>query len=66
MTPLELVREYFPDVDDYRAGYILWNYTGYPGFFTGDPETCLRDQLQHVKDVGFEQMDAELETSMQS
>ena len=24
---------------------ILWNETGYPCFWDGDPETCLRQQL---------------------
>lgn len=33
-----------PDVDE--CGYILWNHTGYPSFWTGDPVECCIDQVR--------------------
>jgi hypothetical protein len=41
----EIVREFFPDADDEEVETILWSETGWPGFWAGDPETCLRGQL---------------------
>lgn len=52
MTGIDLVREvaaeFGQDVGDDAAGSILWNYTGYPHFFDGDPDPveCFRDQLR--------------------
>ena len=61
---LTLVREYFPDASDDEALDILWNYTGYPGFWTGkDPDSACRAQLQHLKEVGRAQVDAELDAA---
>lgn len=48
-TPIEIAREYFPDCTDEQLGYILWNHTGFPCFWDGDPETCMRQQLQDYK-----------------
>lgn len=45
-----IVREYFPDADDGQVGFILWNCTGWPSFWIGDPVTHLRQQLQDTKD----------------
>lgn len=45
-TPAAIVREYFPDATDGEVSYILWNHTGFPCFWHGDPETCLRQQLE--------------------
>ena len=42
---INIVREYFPKCDLEYADYILWNKTGWPSFWHGDPETCLREQL---------------------
>jgi hypothetical protein len=55
MTWTELVREYFPDVSDKEADYILWNHTGFPSFWNiphdGDtPEACCRKQLVKLKE----------------
>ena len=55
MSWTDLVREYFPDATDEQAGYILWEKTGFPGFWNipqdGDtPEACCRKQLQQFKD----------------
>lgn len=64
MTPAQLVREYFPDADDDDVENILWNYTGFPGFWSDEnltPEENLRIDLQHLQDVGFEQVDTEME-----
>ena len=40
-----IVREYFPRASDEEASFILWEKTGWPSFWHGDPETCLREQL---------------------
>lgn len=64
-TFLGTVKEFFPDASDDEAMSILWNYTGYPSFWSGEPETCLREQLQHLKDVGFEEVDREMDEALQ-
>ena len=46
---IRIAREYFPDANEETLGYILWNHTGFPGFWKGDPETCLREQLRSYK-----------------
>jgi len=51
MTYAEVVREYFPDASDEVVDFILWERTGFPGFWNilGDGETteaCLRKQLR--------------------
>lgn len=43
---LDIVREYFPGASDDKAWYILWNETGYPCYWDGEPEPSLRKQLQ--------------------
>jgi hypothetical protein len=65
-TTAQIVREYFPDADEDEIDNILWNYTGFPTFFdgSGTVEEQLREQLQHLKDVGFEQVEAEQENAM--
>lgn len=47
----EIVREYFPDIDDDQIEYIVWNRTGYPCFWKGDPEESLRESLAEYKVV---------------
>ncbi len=47
---LEICREELPQHSDDGYGYILWNHTGYPHFWTGDPEECLRNQLRNYRD----------------
>lgn len=48
-TPIDLVmdtaREFDQEVDDLTADAILWEETGFPGFFMGDPEVTLRRQV---------------------
>lgn len=44
-APNDIVRDYFPDATDAECDYILWEHTGFPGFFRGDPEAELRGQL---------------------
>jgi hypothetical protein len=63
-TFIATVKEFFPDASDDEAMGILWNYTGYPNFWTGEPKASLREQLQHLKDVGFEQVDRELDEAL--
>lgn len=41
----EIAREYFPnESEDFIEG-MIWNETGYPHFFQGDPEQRFRLQL---------------------
>ncbi len=54
-TPMQIAREIFPEVKrgkkgNHYLGYIIWNFTGYPQFWDGDPETCFRRQLQEYHD----------------
>ena len=49
MTWIELVREYFPNVSEDKAEYILWNETGFPSFWRGDPEQSCREQLEDFR-----------------
>jgi hypothetical protein len=46
----DLVREVAADFgivpDDAECGRVLRNYTGFPAFWRGDPETCCREQLR--------------------
>lgn len=56
---LNLVREYFPEVTDEEALGILWNYTGYPEFWDGDPVKVCREELAHLMEVGPEAVDTE-------
>ena len=42
-------REYLPDATDADIGFLLWNETGWPCFFDGDPEDCLRLQFAKVR-----------------
>lgn len=51
----EVVREYFPGASDDYVDFILWEKTGYPGFWNIPEdgltvEECLRTQLQRLKD----------------
>lgn len=49
-TVIEIIREYFPEVTDDEAWYILWNETGFPSFWCGEStEKCLRNQLLKFK-----------------
>ena len=50
MSVLEIAREEAAKagitIDDSTLDYLIWNETGFPSFWIGDPETCLREQLQ--------------------
>lgn len=63
-TLIDVVKEYFPEATDDEALDILWNYTGYPSFWRGAPMASLREQLQHLKEVGREQVDRELDQAL--
>jgi hypothetical protein len=46
---LAIAAEFFPQVsEDDRLG-ILWSHTGFPSFWAGDPEVCVRQQLDEYK-----------------
>lgn len=47
---LDLVREYFPQATDAEADMLLWEHTGYPDFWQGDPVECCRRQLAELRD----------------
>jgi hypothetical protein len=59
-TPITVVREYFPNLDDKQAEAILWGLTGWPSFWSDCDENCdnsvealerhLRHDLQKIKD----------------
>lgn len=56
MTPIEVVKEYFPELSDYMAEDVLWSMTGWPAFWLCEDncqktqEIHLRDALQEIKD----------------
>lgn len=35
-----VAQEFGETPNEDEAGYILWNHTGYPSFWHGDPVTC--------------------------
>lgn len=41
----ELTERLLPELSSDDRNSVLWEYTGWPGFFNGDPVTCLVDQL---------------------
>ncbi len=49
--PFAIVREYFPDATDKAAEEILWNRTGWPCFWKGEPEPSLRAQLAQLAEA---------------
>ena len=49
MNGIELVKQYFPDADDEYCEYILWNKTGFPSFFIGDPVEHFGNQLERFR-----------------
>lgn len=53
----DLVRKYFPDANEDYIDHILWNLTAFP--FCGIRK--LHAQLRHLRDVGEEQVHAEIE-----
>ncbi len=54
MTPLDIAAEYFPDASKADLDYIIWEHTGFPGFWNipedgATPEACFRSQLERYK-----------------
>jgi len=49
-TVYDVANQFFPGANICVLRDILWNYTGYPQFWVGDPETCLRRQLKEAKE----------------
>jgi hypothetical protein len=49
MNALMIAREYFPDAEDDWLESVVWNETGWPCFWRGDPQDSLRLQLAIVK-----------------
>jgi hypothetical protein len=50
-TAYRIGREVFgPEVPDAVIEWALWEHTGYPSFFDGDPEEVLRAQLISFRD----------------
>ena len=55
MTPKQIVKEYFPDLDASGLEHVLWGCTGFPYFWNipNDGKTveeCFRKQLQETKE----------------
>lgn len=51
MTTIELARKIATEhgcseLSDADLDYIIWEYTGYPSFWVGDPATCFESQLR--------------------
>jgi hypothetical protein len=57
-TPLDIAREYLPHLSDGALDAIIWEQTGFPGFWNipadgNTPEECFRSQLQRYRDFGM-------------
>jgi len=50
MTWNDLVRKYFPDMDDQSCDYLLWEFTSFPL----ENVEVIEKQIQHVKEIGWE------------
>lgn len=35
-------------ISDDLLGWLMWEKTGWPSFFDGDPETVFREQIREV------------------
>ena len=46
----QMVRRYFPDAINDDIEFILWEKTGYPVFWNGDPIRCLAQQLRRLRE----------------
>lgn len=50
MNGLAIAREVAEDLEldrpDDFLGWVMWNETGWPSFFDGDPETVFRKQIR--------------------
>jgi len=49
---LDIAREILPELSQEQLWNILWNETGLPSFWHGEPATCLRQQLEDYKRYG--------------
>lgn len=54
-----IVRSVFPGIPDGDATALLWEYTGFPGFWDGDPADCCLRQVRRLRDIGAKAIDAE-------
>lgn len=51
-SAVDIVREFFPDATVEEADGILWEYTGFPSFWTtGDPVAEMRAQLARLAET---------------
>lgn len=50
-TIAEIAREYFPEASDLELEGIVWERTGFPCFFEGEPELSLRRQLAAFRSI---------------
>lgn len=48
----DLVRQYWPNATDEFCQYVLWEHTGFPEFWTGDPVQCCSEQLAEYRRHG--------------
>lgn len=66
--PLDIAREYFPDLDDRQLTDLIWHFTGFPHWWNipkdgATPEECFRKQLAVLRDdpTEFERQDREMD-----
>lgn len=52
-SAIDIAREYFPYECDTELDYIIWNKTGFPSFFRGDPILCFRRQLREYRQAVY-------------
>ena len=50
MNATDIAKEYFPDANDEFLEFVIWEQTGFPGFWRipedgASPEECFRKQL---------------------
>jgi len=64
MKPIQIAKEILGDLSDDILEFIIWEYTGYPSFFDGNPEECFRAQLREFKELGQQFLDAERELNL--
>jgi hypothetical protein len=68
MNAIEIAREEAAKanvkLDESALEYIIWEETGWPAFFDGDPETCFREQLRKVLEPIGAQQRAALQESL--
>jgi|GEM_PF-3320421 len=62
-TARDIVRAVLPNVSDREADGILWNHTGFPSFWAGDPaKTCYKQVHRYARLVKHGLTPGDIET----